>query len=158
MPIKKLFDLLEGEGISYEIIRHRADYTAQETAADTHTPGREFAKTVLLDLGDRGHAMAVVPATYRLDLEKIRRSLRTPRVELASEDLMRDLCPDCEVGAVPPFGNLYDLPVFVDPTLASDEMITFNAGTHEEALRVRFADYERVVHPVLVDMVDPAFA
>ena len=158
MPIKKLFELLENEGVAYEIIRHRADYTAQETAADTHTPGREFAKTVLLDLGDRGPAMAVVPAVFRLDLEKIRRSLGTPRVQLADEDAIRRLCPDCEVGAMPPFGNLYDMPVFVDPTLAADETITFNAGTHEEALRMRFGDYERVVRPVLIDMVDPAYA
>jgi Ala-tRNA(Pro) deacylase len=99
--------------------------------------------------------MAVAPAVYRLDLEKVRAHLGSGYVRLADESAMSMLCPDCEVGAMPPFGNLYDLPVFVDPTLAADEFITFNAGTHEQAVRMRYADYERLVQPVLMDMIDP---
>lgn len=155
MPIPKLMDHLDDAGVHYEILRHRVDYTAQEAAADTHTPGREFAKTVMLDVGPQGHAMAVAPAVYRLDLEKVRAHLGSGYVRLADESAMSMLCPDCEVGAMPPFGNLYDLPVFVDPTLAADEFITFNAGTHEQAIRMRYADYERLVQPVLMDMIDP---
>ncbi len=155
MAIPKFMDYLEDSDVPYDVLRHRTDYTAQEAAADTHTPGREFAKTVLLDMGPRGYAMAVTPACYRLDLEKVRRSIGTGYVRLADENAMVMLCPDCEVGAMPPFGNLYELPVFVDPMIAADEFITFNAGSHEQAIRMRFADYERLVHPVLVDMVDP---
>jgi len=156
MPIQKLFDYLDGQGTSYEVLNHPVDYTAQEAAADTHTPGREFAKTVMLDLGNEGHVMAVAPAVFLLDLEKIRRGLGTLRVQLADESVIRDLCPDCELGAAPPFGNLYDIPVFVDPTLATEEFITFNAGTHARAIRMRYADYEQLVRPILIDMIDPA--
>jgi len=152
MPLNRVTDLLEDEHITYEVVHHHVDYTAQETAADTHTPGREFAKTVVLGLPG-GHAMAVVPALYKVDLEKIRQGIGTRQVRLAEEEVMSRLCPDCDVGAEPPFGNLYDMPVFVDPSLAKDEFITFNGGTHEDAIRMRFSDYERLVHPTIMDMI-----
>lgn len=153
MPNPKVTAFLDAHHVPYEVIHHRVDYTAQETAADTHTPGREFAKTVILDVGV-GHAMAVIPALYRVDLEKIRQSVGTRQVSLASELEMSQLCPDCDVGAEPPLGNLYDMPVYVDPTLEKDETITFNGGTHDDAIRMRYEDFERLVHPRRLDMIE----
>ena len=152
MPTRTLTAYLNDHHVPFEVLHHRIDYTAQEAAADTHTPGREFAKTVVLDVGHEGRAMAVLPAIFQLDLDKIRAGLGTRQVHLATEMEMSDLCPDCEVGAEPPFGNLYDVPVYVDPTLTSDEYITFNAGTHDDAVRMRYEDYERLVHPTVMDM------
>ena len=153
MPIESITAFLDAQHVPYEVLHHRTDYTAQETAADTHTPGREFAKTVILDVG-AGHAMAVVPALYKVDLEKIRQSVGTRQVSLASEQEMSDLCPDCDVGAEPPLGNLYDMPVYVDPTLERDETITFNGGTHEDAIRMQYEDFKRLVHPTRMDMIE----
>lgn len=151
MPCERLLSFLDERQVSYELIHHRLDYTAQETAADTHTPGRDFAKTVMLDMPG-GHAMVVLPALYKVDLERVRQGLGTRQVRLSDEETMRALCPDCDVGAEPPFGNLYDIPVYVDPSLTSDEYITFNAGTHEDAVRMRYGDYERLVAPTIIDV------
>jgi len=152
MPLNRVTEYLEDEHVTYEVLHHDLDFTAQETAADTHTPGKEFAKTVVLGMPG-GHAMAVLPALHKLDLEKIRRGIGTRQVRLADEEVMENLCPDCDVGAEPPFGNLYDMPVYVDPTLTLDEYITFNGGTHKDAIRMRFSDYERLVHPTIMDMI-----
>jgi Ala-tRNA(Pro) deacylase len=153
MPSKKLLDYLDAHGAPYEVLHHDPGYTAQETAEATRISGHEFAKTVLLGL-PTGHAMAVVPAPRKLDLEKIRRAIGIGQVRLAGEDAMARLCPECEVGAAPPFGNLYDITVFVDPLLARCEHITFNAGTHVDAIRMRYCDYEELVHPQILDMID----
>jgi Ala-tRNA(Pro) deacylase len=152
MATTTLTAYLNENHVPFEVVHHRTDYTAQETAADTHTPGREFAKTVVLDIGDQGRAMAVLPAVFQVDMEKLRAGLGTRQVHLADEAEMSDLCPDCEVGAEPPFGNLYDVPVYVDPSLTVDEYITFNAGSHDDALRMRYEDYERLVHPTVMDI------
>lgn len=152
MICNRVTSFLDDHDVAYEVLQHRIDYTAQETAADTHTPGRNFAKTVVLDTPG-GHAMAVVPAVHKVDLEKIRQGIGTRQVKLADEATMSKLCPDCDVGAEPPFGNLYDLPVYVDPSLTTDDFITFNGGSHEEAIRMRFGDWERIVHPTIMDMV-----
>ena len=151
MPNSKVTAFLDANHVPYEVIHHRVDYTAQETAADTHTPGREFAKTVILDVG-AGHAMAVLPALYRLDLDKLRHAVGTRQISLASELEMSQLCPDCDVGAEPPLGNLYDMPVYVDETLEKDETITFNGGTHDDAIRMRYEDFKRLVHPTPMDL------
>ncbi len=153
MTSRRLTAFLDANGVEYEILHHRPDFTAQETAEDTHTPGREFAKTVILDVGVGGHAMAVVPAVCHLDLERIRHEIGTSRVRLADESEMRALCPDCEVGAAPPFGNLYAVPVFVDPSLAEDEYVTFNAGSHDTAVRMRYSEFRRLVAPTELGMV-----
>ena len=152
MPSKKLLEVLDAHGAPYVILRHPVDYTAQETAEATHTPGYGFAKTVLLGLPG-GHAMAVLPAPRKLDLEKIRRGIGIGQVRLAGEDAMARLCPECEIGAAPPFGSLYDISVFVDPLLARREYITFKAGTHADAIRMRYSDFEDLVHPQILDMV-----
>jgi Ala-tRNA(Pro) deacylase len=149
--LQRLHDLLDESGVNYEVIHHHPDYRADKTAEDTHTPASEFAKTVFLWI-DGSYALAVLPATHTVSERKLARSLGAEEIRLASEWEMVDLCPDVEVGAAPPFGNLYDLPVYVSPLLTRDERITFNAGTHEDAVRMSYADFHRLVQPHVVPM------
>ena len=146
----KLLPFLDESGAPYELIHHRLDYTAQRTAADTHTTGRAFAKTVVLAVGE-GHALAVLPAHRKVDFAKAR-ELLGEEVTLAAEEDVADLFPDCEVGAEPPFGNLYGLPTYVSPELAGHESVTFNAGTHHEVIRMRYDDYARLAQPRAMDL------
>src|SRR5262249_27109288 len=112
-----------------------------------HVPGKEMAKTVLLR-SDRGYVLAVLPATHRVNLDEIRAKLELTDVELAGEGEMGRIFPDCELGAIPPFGSFYHLPTLVDESLAEDDEIVFEAGTHEEAIRMSYKDYEEIEHPV----------
>lgn len=148
---KRLRDLLDANDIEYELIHHHADYRAEHTAADTHTPQREFAKTVFLWV-DGSYALAVLPASHSVSMRKLCRNLPAREVRLASEWEMEDLCPDAEVGAAPPFGNLYGLPVYLSPVLAQDERITFNAGSHTDVVRILYSDFERLVQPRVVSL------
>jgi Ala-tRNA(Pro) deacylase len=147
--LKRLQEYLDGASVAYKVIEHRPDYRAQTAAADTETPAREFAKTVFLWI-DGSPAMAVLPADKTLSPKRVCRSLDVAEVRLAHETEIHELCPDCDVGAEPPFGNLYGLPVYVSPALAEDEEITFNAGSHDHALRMAFADFQRLVEPQVV--------
>ncbi len=147
---QKVKAFLDNSHVKYETIHHSADFTAQQTAAHTHTRGREFAKTVIVRLPD-GFVMAVVPAHHRVDLAKLAEIAGATEVQLATEPEMDRLFPGCDTGAEPPFGNLYGLPVWVSSTVAADERITFNGGTHEDAVRMRYADYARLVHPYVAD-------
>ena len=122
-----------------------------ETAAHTHTPGRKFAKAVIVRVGG-AYAMAVVPSHHVVDLERLASALGGAEVALASEDEFRGLCPDCEAGAIPPFGNLYDLEVYVSPELEANERITCVAGHHAEAIRLDYCDFERLVKPKPIDL------
>jgi Ala-tRNA(Pro) deacylase len=147
MPIlPQLQELLEREGVPYEASTHPPAYTAQEVAEAEHVPGREVAKVVVVR-GTRGFALFVAPAPYKLDLQRVRDVLADPEARLATEQEFRDLFPRCEIGAMPPFGNLFGLPVYVDPSLAQDESIVFNAGTHTHTVRVRYTDFARIVQP-----------
>jgi Ala-tRNA(Pro) deacylase len=148
---KKLKEFLSKERVHYEKVHHPTDYTARETAADTHTPNKEFAKTVFLRI-DGSYAMAVLPADEFVSFKRVRGELDAEEVRLATEPESRRLCPDCDVGAAPPFGNLYDLPVYVSTEIAEDERITFNAGSHEEAIRLPYRDFERLVHPRVIPL------
>ena len=142
----RLKSYLDEERVSYHDIPHETQYTSQETAANTHTPGRKFVKTVVVRY--QGHfAFVVLPAHHRLDLAKLRTALDVSEVALATEDEMKRLIPDAEVGAEPPFGNLYRLPVFSSSALSQDDWITFNAGTHRDAIRMRYPDFVRLVQP-----------
>jgi Ala-tRNA(Pro) deacylase len=147
----RLADLLEARGVPYRSMSHAADVTSQMTAAHTHTPGREFAKTVIVNV-DGEFGMAVLPAHLRVDLEKLRKWLNASEARLATEDEMARLFPDCEVGAEPPFGNLYNLPVYVSPLL-SRERITFHGGSHEEAVQLRYDDFVALTKPAVIDFV-----
>ena len=139
---------LEEEGVSYEHGEHSPVFTAQEIAAAEHVPGKELAKSVMLTDGG-AFFMAVLPATQRIDVAGFREVAGNPDLRLAEEEEFAGLFPNVETGAMPPFGNLYDVPVFVDATLREDESITFNAGTHTDTIRMAYADFERLVDPVV---------
>ena len=149
--LARLQQLLDAAGVDYTQIHHRRDYHASRTALDTFTPPDEFAKTVFVWI-DGQPAMAVLPANKHLAPSKLRKALGAKTVRVASEVDLRALCADCEPGAAPPFGVLYDLPVYASPTLAADEQITFNGGTHDEAVRMRFADWKKLVQPTMVPL------
>ncbi len=149
MPVQRLKEYLDKNDVKYVTIRHSPAYTAQEVAASAHVPGREMAKTVMVKVDDE-MAMAVLPASYHVDMERLRKITGASTVKLATEDEFKDLFPACEVGAMPPFGNLYDMQVFADASLAEDEVIAFEAGSHSELIRVPYADFGRLVEPVTV--------
>ena len=149
MPLSTLREFLDQNNIKYLVISHSVAYTAQGIAALTHIPGRELAKTVMVMVDGR-LAMTVVPASYRVDLFKLKKYLGAGMVELATEAEFRDRFPDCETGAMPPFGNLYGMDVFADETLALDKEISFNAGSHRELVRMSYADFRDLVKPALI--------
>jgi Ala-tRNA(Pro) deacylase len=151
MPPRQIVDFLEGAEVEYEVLPHIRTYNAQGAAASLHVKGREFAKSVILKTQDGRFAMAVVPAPRPVDLPAASAAMRT-KVELAREGEFAGQFWDCEVGAEPPFGNLYGMPVYVDESLGKDPEIIFNAGTHEEAIRMRYSDFERLVHPAAVPL------
>ena len=138
----RLKAFLDESGIRYTLMTHSPAYTAQAAAATLHVPGKELAKTVVMSAGDNS-VLAVLPASFHVDLKKLG-ELVGHSVRLATEAEFMSLFPDCELGAMPPFGSIYSLPVYVDESLAADEEIVFNAGTHRDAIRMRFADFERV--------------
>lgn len=146
----KLRSILENNALAFQTIHHHRKFTAQETAQDTRTPGMEFAKAVVVRADSR-YAMAVLPAHHRIDLGELRRALKARELRLATEEEIHRLCPDCEIGAEPPFGNLYGMPVVISSWLTGDEFITFNAGTHDSAIRMRLSDYMRLVEPEVLD-------
>lgn len=151
MPIRKLRDFLDSNHIRYFIISHSPVYTAQEVAAPAHIPGKELAKTVMVTI-DGKLAMAVLPASYKLDFDKLKDAAGTRDALLASEEDFADMFPGCEVGAMPPFGNLYGMKTYVAEELAEDEEIVFNAGNHMELLRLSYADFEQLVKPLVVPL------
>ena len=141
---------LDRHGVSYSVVQHPVAYTAQEEAAATHVPGREWAKAVVC-IVDNQPTLAVLPADYLVDLERFRTACRATSVRLASEAEIKPLYSDCEVGAMPPFGPLYRQPVLVDRSLTSDPEILFNAGSHHEAIRMRYQDFEELVKPKVAE-------
>ncbi len=147
MPIlTKLKEFLDASGVRYEVRSHRPAFTAQETAAAEHIPGRAMAKVVMLR-GAGDYAMAVLPAPYHVDLDRLRRAAGRPDLCLATEADFARLFPGCEPGAMPTFGNLWGIPVWVDESLARDDEIAFNAGNHEQTVHMRYADFARLVGP-----------
>lgn len=146
MITERVRTFLDNNSIKYVTIHHSTAYTAQEIAASAHIPGREMAKTVVVKIGE-GMAMVVLPASKRVSIEHLQRVAGTQEVRLARENEFEHLFADCEPGAMPPLGNLYGLEVYVDPDLAKDEMIAFSAGSHTELIRMRYADFERLVKP-----------
>jgi len=157
MPLTKLREFLDSHHIKYMIISHSVAYTAQGIAALVHLSGKKLAKTVILKV-DGLLAMAVVPASEHVNLDLLRVATGADVIELATEQEFKSAFPDCETGAMPPFGNLYDVPVYVDGSLAEHEEITFNAGTHHELVRMAWADMARLVDPQIVNLTEPEFA
>jgi Ala-tRNA(Pro) deacylase len=150
VPVEKLKEFLDGKGVKYVVVSHAPAYTAQEIAASAHIPGKELAKTVIVKL-DEKMAMAVLPASYVIDFDKLKQAAGASDVALASEDDFRNLFPESEVGAMPPFGNLYGIPVYADSSLAEDAEIAFNAGSHKELFRMAYKDFESLVAPKVAD-------
>ena len=149
MPLKKLLkEFLDENHVKYVTMIHSKAYTAQEIAAVLHVPGKMFAKTVILK-SDGKYMMAVLPATHRINLDLFKQVSHSHKIELATEDEFEGLFPKSEIGAMPPFGNLYDLPTYVDTELTKDEDICFNATTHSEVIKMKYSDYEKLVEPVI---------
>lgn len=147
MPIiTKLREFLDSAGVKYEVLSHRQAFTAQEVAEAQHVKGKELAKVVVLRSGGQ-FFMAVLPAPFRVDLDLAEGVVGRHDLRLATEEEFTGLFPQCEAGAMPPFGNLYNLPVFVDQSLTRDEDIVFNAGTHTQTVRMKYADFVRLVQP-----------
>lgn len=146
MPVKKLREFLDSKQVKYVSINHSPAYTAQEVAASAHIRGKELAKTVMVTLDGR-LAMAVLPASRKVGFDMLREVAGVGDVQLASEQAFRDMFAGCEVGAMPPFGNLYDMDVYVSKSLTQDEEIAFNAGSHTELIRMAYKDFEQLVHP-----------
>ena len=146
MPVKSLKKFLDDNRVKYVCIAHSPAYTAQEVAQSAHVPGREMAKTVMVEL-DKQMAMAVLPANRKIVLQDLREVTGSDEVKFASEEEFRQRFPECETGAMPPFGNLYGMDVYVAEALTENDEIAFNAGSHTELIRLPFRDFERLVHP-----------
>jgi Ala-tRNA(Pro) deacylase len=141
---------LREKQVPFEVRHHPRAVTAQEVAASEHVPGKMLAKTVMV-LADGEMVMLALPAPYQVDMDKAGTALGVGEVRLAYEEEFEDTFPDCEVGAMPPFGNLYEEPVCVEAALAEDETILFRAGTHTDTMSVRYADFERLVEPAIAE-------
>ncbi len=149
MPLRKLKDFLDSKDIKYVTISHSTAYTANEVAASAHISGKELAKTVMVKI-DGKMTMTVLPASYKVDFGLLQEAVGASKAELASEQEFQDMFPGCEIGAMPPFGNLYGMEVFVDESLCEDEEIAFNAGSHTELIRLSYKDFEKLVKPKVV--------
>jgi Ala-tRNA(Pro) deacylase len=149
MPATKLKQFLDSHNVKYVSITHSKAYTAQGIAAAAHISGKELAKTVMINV-DGEMAMAVLPASETVNVDALKTLLMAKKVDLASERQFRDRFADCELGAMPPFGNLYDLKVYVDETLTHDKEIAFNAGTHLELIKLAYGDFANLVQPTLL--------
>jgi Ala-tRNA(Pro) deacylase len=152
MSAAKLREFLDSRGVKYVSVRHSPAFTAQEVAASAHVNGRDFAKTLIVNI-DGDLAMVVLPATRRVVIHDLREMLENACVHLATEAEFLGRFPDCEAGAMPPFGNLYGMPVFVASSLSDEPEIAFNAGTHTEAIKMAYSDFERLVNPIVLDFI-----
>jgi Ala-tRNA(Pro) deacylase len=147
---RKLKDYLDREHVHYEILPHPEAYRAVTIAHTLHAPEREMAKVVIVKVDGR-FVMTVLPASWNVDLHRLRELFAPQHVRLATEDEIKDLFPDCNLGAMPPFGNLYGLDVYVDQSLTEDEQIIFQGGTYSKAVRMRYADFAALVFPVVAE-------
>ena len=149
MPVKKLKEFLDSHKVKYVSMTHSPAFTSQEIAAAAHVSGKQLAKTVIVKMD--GHlAMVVLPAHDQVNFSKLKTAMAASDVDLASESEFKEKFSGCEVGAMPPFGNLYDMPVFVSNQLTRQDHILFNAGSHSELMQLAFSDFERLVKPKVV--------
>ncbi len=148
--LSRLREYLDNEKVPYEVLPHGEAYTAPDLAHALHVPGRELAKVVMLKVTER-YVMTVLPANWKVDVKRLQDVFQTHHVRLATEEEFKALFPDCEVGAMPPFGNLYGLAVYVDQSLAADENIVFPAGTHQDAVKLRYRDFANLVRPKVAE-------
>ena len=148
---KRLEKLFREEGVKFSVSKHAEVYSAQRVAGLLHIPGQQLAKVVMVK-ADGELAMLVLPAPYRLDFAKAKKVLKAKNVQLAKEEEFANLFPDCEVGAMPPFGNLYNIALYVDRALTTQPAIAFPAGSHREIMRIAYTDFERIAQPTVVDL------
>jgi Ala-tRNA(Pro) deacylase len=151
----KLQEYLDNAAIRYERHAHPTAYTSQEIAAAIHVPGREMVKSVIVKADEDALAMAVISSNDTADLSVLREEMGCSSLRLATENEFRDAFPTCKVGAMPPLGNIFNLPTYCETTLAQNREIEFNAGTHEETIRMTFEDFKRLVNPKMVRMAKP---
>jgi Ala-tRNA(Pro) deacylase len=149
MPAQQLKSFLDNHHVKYNTISHSPEYTAERTAQSAHIPGKELAKTVIVKV-DGEFAMAVLPASKHVSLSRLKTATGAENAEIASEAEFERLFPDCELGAMPPFGNLYDMGVYVAEQLSEDDEIAFNAGSHTELVQLAYSDFDKLVHPKVV--------
>ena len=154
MPVKKLMELLDKKNVKYVNISHSTAYTAQEVAAQSHVSGKEFAKSVLLKQNGK-LVMVVLPASYHVNLEMLKKEIGTEKLRLAYEQEFIDKFPDCEPGAMPPFGNLYGLQIYADKSLSENEEIAFNACSHKEIIRMSYEEWTKLVNPKILEFATP---
>jgi Ala-tRNA(Pro) deacylase len=150
MPLTSLREYLDKHNVQYIVISHSPAYTAQSIAALAHIPGKELAKTVVVKLDGR-LVMAVLPASFQVDFSLLKKATNAKTAHLAYEEEFRSEFPECEPGAMPPFGNLYGMEVYADKSLTEDNEIAFNAGSHRELMRLAWQDFERLVAPKVIE-------
>jgi Ala-tRNA(Pro) deacylase len=151
MPVHAIRAFLDDHQVRYVIIQHSPAYTAQEIAESVHVSGYRFAKSVMVRLDGR-LALVVVPATRQVDLDALAQAVGAGEAALADQSDFSDRFPECDPGAVPPFGNLFDLPVYISATLADEPELVFNAGRHTEVMRLSYDDFHQLVRPTVVDL------
>ena len=147
---ERLEAYLREQDVPFESQSHRVAYTAQDVAAIEHIPNQLMAKVVMV-FADSKLTMLVLPASHRVDLTRVGSAIGAKEVFLAGEHEIGEAFSDCEVGAMPPFGNLYGMPVYVDRLLAEDETIVFQVGTHTDTISMKYTDYARLVRPKVVE-------
>jgi Ala-tRNA(Pro) deacylase len=149
MPIpQRIRDYLDSQNVSYETLHHSEAFTAQEVAHSLHVSGKKCVKAVVAE-GDRKLVIVVMPASHRLNFQELKLTLKVNQLEMLVESELVGLFPDCDLGAVPPFGNLYGIDVWVDRAVASAERVLFCAGTHEDCIRMRYSDFAKLTRPLL---------
>jgi Ala-tRNA(Pro) deacylase len=148
---KRLEKIFRDENVKFTVTKHAEVYSAQRVAGLLHIPGEQLAKVVMVKADDE-LVMMVLPAAYRLDLVKVKKVLKADAVRLAREEEFASLFPDCEVGAMPPFGEQYGVPLYVDRTLSTQAQLAFPAGSHREIMQVAYADFERTAQPNVADL------
>ncbi len=143
---RQISEFLDSQQVWYQCCTHSPAYTAQGLAHVQHVSGKELAKVVMV-VADNRMVMAVLPASHRIEIERLGELIGAQHIRVATEEEFKDIFPDCELGAMPPFGNLYHLEVWVDTALHGHQTIVFNAGTHVETIQMSLADFERLVLP-----------
>ena len=157
MPVQRLKDFLDKHRVKYVVITHSRDYTSQEIAMSALMPGKELAKTVMIKFDGR-MVMAILPSSYKVNLDLLREATGAGKIELASENEFQDMFPECEIGAMPPFGNLYEMDVFVEESLTGNKTIAFNAGSHTELIKLAYKDFTKLVEPTVIKFSHKTFA
>ena len=154
---QRIRDYLDSQNVPYATLHHSQAFTAQEVAHSLHVSGKKCVKVVVAK-GDNKPVLVVLPASFRLDFQELKSALKASHVEMVTESELVGLFPDCDLGAVPPFGNLYGMGIWVDRAVANAENIVFCAGTHEDCIRMSYSDFAKLTMPHLGHFSQPETA